>query len=127
VKDTVYGVPHVRGVVVYRDAPHIVVSDSFGPSMAKPPQASKVATWRQSWHLDPQWTLVSSASTRLTFSHPPGRRLMITTTGRLSSVKQGVTRPPAGWHFPSWGVRVWANEVVIRNYGKACTTTFTVT
>jgi hypothetical protein len=117
VQDTVYGVPHVRDVVVYRDAPHIVVSDSF----------RSVATWQQYWHLDPQWTLVSSAGTRLTFSHPSGRRLTVTTTGRLSSVNQGVTRPPAGWHFPSWGVRVGANEVVIRNNGKACTTTFSVT
>jgi hypothetical protein len=128
VRDTVYGVPHVRGVTVYRDAPpHIVVSDSFAPSLAKPPQASKVTSWQQHWHLDPQWTLVSSASTRLTFSHPSGRRLTITTTGRLSSVEKGVARPPAGWHFPSWGVRVAANEVVIRNHGTACTTTFTVT
>jgi hypothetical protein len=117
VKDTVYGVPHVRGIVVYPDAPHIEVSDVF----------SKVASWTQYWHLDPRWTLVSSAGTRLVFSHPSGRRLTITTTGRLSSVKKGVTSPPAGWHFPAQGVRVAANEVVIRNNGTACTTTFTVT
>jgi hypothetical protein len=116
VSDSVYGTPHVRGIVVDRDARRMVVSDAF----------SKAKSWQQSWHLDPQWKLVSSTSTRLIFSHPSGRRLTVTTTGRLVSVKQAVTRPPAGWHFPHFGVRVGAQEILIRNYGKACTTTFTV-
>jgi len=116
VTDSVYGTPHVRGVIADRDAHHLIVSDAF----------SKVASWQQSWHLDPQWKLVSTTSTRLIFSHPSGRRLTITTTGRLVSVKKAVTRPVAGWNFPHFGVRLGANEIVIRNYGKACTTTFTV-
>jgi hypothetical protein len=82
--------------------------------------------WRQSWHLDPKWTLISSTSTKLVFSHPSGHRLTVGTTGRVSSVRRGVTRPPQGWHFPAFGSRVQAAEITVRNYGAACTTTFWV-
>jgi hypothetical protein len=116
VTDVVYGVGHTRGVIVDRDARKIVVSDSF----------TGVSLWRQSWHLDPQWRLVAQDGTSVIFSHPSGRRLAITTTGRVSGVVQGITRPPAGWHFPTFGSRVWAYEITVRNYGKACTTTLTV-
>jgi hypothetical protein len=117
IRDTVYGTAHTRGINVNRDARRIQVSDSF-------PNKS---LWRQHWHLDPAWTLVSSASTQLVFSHPAGRRLTVTTTGRVSGVILGQTRPPAGWHFPRFGVREWAAEIIIRSYGTACTTTFVVT
>jgi hypothetical protein len=116
VSDTVYGLGHSRGVIVDRDLRHMVVSDAF----------TGASVWRQSWHLDPQWALVAQNSTSIIFSHPSGRRLTVTTTGRVSGVVQGITRPPAGWHFPTFGSRVWANEITIRNYGTACTTTFTV-
>jgi hypothetical protein len=115
-QDTVYGIRHLRGVIADRDLVHIVVADSF----------PKASVWRQSWHLDPQWKLSSSASTRLVFTHPSGRRLTVLTTGRVSSVMRGETNPPRGWHFPAFGFRVPAAEIVIRNFGKACTSTFTV-
>jgi hypothetical protein len=115
-QDTVYGRTHVRGVTVDRDLPRIAVSDAFG----------KTSVWRQSWHLDPKWTLISSTSTKLVFSHPSGHRLTVGTTGRVSSVRRGVTRPPQGWHFPAFGSRVQAAEITVRNYGAACTTTFWV-
>jgi hypothetical protein len=118
VKDTVYARSHVRGITVNRDLPRIVVSDSF-------PGAS---VWRQSWHLDPDWTLVSggSGATKLVFSHPSGHKLTVGTTGRVSSVLRGVSRGPYGWHFPRFQVAEAANEITIRNYGTACTTTFWV-
>jgi hypothetical protein len=118
VRDTVYGTNHTRGINVNRDAFRMVVSDAF-------PDKS---LWRQHWHLDPAWTLTSGGanSTQLVFSHPSGRRLTVTTTGRVSGVILGQTRPPMGWHFPRWGVREWAPEIVIRSYGTACTTTFVV-
>lgn len=119
IRDKVYGIDHSRNVNINRDKRAMVVSDSFPAS----------SLWRQHWHLDPQWKLVSGGAngTKLVFSHPSGRRLTITTTGRVSSVVKGVTWPVAGWHFPKFGSRVWANEIVIRSYGRACTTTFTVT
>jgi hypothetical protein len=118
IKDRMFSLDHVRGINVNRDQPAIRVSDSF-------PAAS---LWRQHWHLDPAWKLVSggSNSTTLVFSHPSGKRLTMTTTGRVSSIVQGITRPPAGWHYPRMGSRVWAYEIVVRSYGRACTTTFTV-
>jgi hypothetical protein len=116
--DTVYGESHTRGVNVNRDTPRMLVSDSFPSS----------TVWRQHWHLDPQWTLVSGGpnDTTLVFSHPSGKKLTVTTTGRVSGIQQGITNPPAGWHFPDFQVRVWAPEITIRNYGTACTTTFQV-
>jgi hypothetical protein len=116
IRDTVYGTSHTRGINVNRDAFRMVVSDAF-------PNKS---LWRQHWHLDPAWTQTSGSDTQLVFTHPSGRRLTITTTGRVSGVVLGQTRPPMGWHFPTFGVREWAPEIVIRSYGTACTTTFVV-
>jgi len=65
-----------------------------------------------------------SNATKLVFAHPSGKRLTITTTGRVSSMVQGITRPPQGWHFPRAGARVWAYEIVIRSYGRSSATTF---
>jgi hypothetical protein len=119
IKDRMFGIDHTRGINIDRDRRTLVVGDAF-------PAA---ALWRQRWHLDPAWRLVSGGAngTKLVFSHPSGRRLTVTTTGRVSSVLRGVTWPPAGWHFPRFRSRVWAPEIVIRSYGRACTTTFTVT
>jgi hypothetical protein len=118
VSDTMFGIAHTRGVNVNRDTNSMRVSDSF-PS---------VSVWRQHWHLDPKWTLVSGGanSVQLVFSHPSGRRLTVTTKGRVSSVVKGVTRPPAGWHFPKFGSRVHGYEIAIRSYGRDSTTTFQV-
>jgi hypothetical protein len=118
IKDRIYGVDHVRGVNVNRDAPSLTGSDSFAQS----------SVWRQYWHLDPAWTLTSGGpdSTKLVFAPPSGRRLTMTTTGRVSSVVQGITRPTQGWHFPEYSSRYPAREIVVRSYGGACTTTFTL-
>ena len=118
VKDTVYGRAHTRGITVNRDMPRIVVSDAF----------TGTSTWRQSWHLDPAWRLVSGGAggTRLVFRHPSGHTLTVATTGRVSSVLRGVARGPYGWHFPRFQTVEPANEITIRNRGTKCTTTFWV-
>ncbi|MEU8233278.1 heparinase II/III family protein [Actinoplanes sp. NPDC048967] len=118
VQDTMFGISHTRGVNVNRDTVTMKVSDTF-PSKS---------LWRQYFHLDPEWTMVSATpnSTTMVFAHPSGRRLTITTTGRLSSAVQGITRPPQGWHFPEWGARVWAYEIVIRSYGRSSVTSLKV-
>lgn len=118
IKDTVYGISHTRGVSVNRDVPSLTASDTFSGS----------SVWRQYWHLDPAWTHVSGGKegTRLVFAHPSGRRLTVTTTGRVSGIARGVTRPAQGWNFPKYNSRYPAYEIVIRSYGGANTTTFTV-
>lgn len=118
VQDTMFGMAHTRGVNVNRDTRTMKVTDTF-PSKS---------LWRQSFHLAPEWTLVSAPSnaTKMVFAHPSGRVLTITTTGRLSSVVQGITRPPQGWHFPEFGSRVWAYEIVIRSFGRSSVTGFAV-
>ena len=118
VQDTMFGIAHTRGVNVNRDSATMKISDSY--------PAKKL--WRQYFHLDPEWTRVSGGAngTKLVFAHPSGRRLTITTTGRVSSAVQGITRPPQGWHFPKWGNRVWAYEIVIRSYGRSSVTSFKI-
>jgi hypothetical protein len=117
ITDKVYGVSHTRGVNANRDIPSLTVSDAF-------PGSSVV---RQHWHLDPAWTHVSggaNAST-LVFAHPSGRRLTISTNGKVSGVVRGVKSPVQGYSFPAYGVRYPAYEIVLRSSGSA-TTTFTV-
>ncbi|WP_436527284.1 hypothetical protein [Actinoplanes sp. HUAS TT8] len=118
--DDIYNTPHSRNVNVNRDAHRMVVTDLF----------SRVSSWQQHWHLDPSWTLESgkAGGTKLTFRNPAGYLLTVTTTGRVSGVVRGKTSPIGGWHFPAFGVRVPAADVVIRSYGKGkTTTTFVVT
>ncbi|ROP31424.1 hypothetical protein EDD30_4324 [Couchioplanes caeruleus] len=120
IKNTVYGTgrAHSRNVNVNRDASRMTVTDKF----------PKAQLWRQYWHLDPQWRRVSGVKNgkTLVFAHPSGRKLRITTTGAVSGFVKGITRPPAGWHYPSFGNRVQAYEIVIRSTAPTLTTTFTV-
>jgi hypothetical protein len=118
VTDDLYNVPHSRGVNINRDQHRVQVSDSF----------SQTALWRQHWHLAPGWKLTSGTigGTALTFSHPSGRKLVMTTTGRVSGILKGETNPINGWHFPVFGSKVPADDVIVRSYGGASTTTFTV-
>jgi hypothetical protein len=120
VRDTVYGPAHTRGVTVNSDLPRMVVSDKF----------TGVAKWRQQWHLDPDWTLVSGAvgGTTLVFQHPSGHILSITTTGVVVSVLKGSTAAagPYGWHFPRFQTKEPAYQIMIDNNGANCTTTFRV-
>ena len=118
IKDRMFGMDHIRNVNINGDVPAMRIADDF-------PLAT---LWRQHWHLDPAWTQVSGSAngTRLVFAHPSGRRVTITTTGRISAVLRGSTRPVAGWHSPAFGSAVPAYDIVIRSYGRACTTTFRV-
>ncbi|MEU8608668.1 heparinase II/III family protein [Actinoplanes sp. NPDC048791] len=118
VQDKMFGTSHTRGVNVNRDTRTMRVTDTF-------PDRSR---WRQYFHLAPGWTLVPGAatSTKMVFAHPSGRRLTITTTGRVSGAVQGITRPPQGWNFPQYGSRVRAYEIVIRSYARSSVTSFQV-
>ncbi|GLY95536.1 hypothetical protein [Actinoplanes sp. NBRC 103695] len=119
VKDTMFGIAHTRGVNVNRDTTTMKVSDTFGGG---------ATLWCQYWHLDPAWKLTSGGpnGVKLVFTHPSGRKLTVTTTGRVSSLAKGITRPPAGWNFPKFGSRVQNYEIVIRSYGKGSITTFQI-
>lgn len=120
VADDIYNTPHTRNVNIKRDAHSLRVTDLF----------PKSTLWRQHWHLDPGWTLVSgkAGGTTLTFRHTSGRKLTVTTTGRVSGLIKGQTSPIGGWHFATFGTRTAATDIVIRSYGRAATaTTFTVT
>jgi hypothetical protein len=116
VRDTMFGTSHSRTINVNRATRTIRVSDSF----------ARTTWWRQHWHLDPTWRLVSQSSTVLRFSHPSGKRLLVTTTGRLSSVVKGDTAPVRGWNFPGFGERTAAYEIAIRSYAKGSITSFKV-
>lgn len=117
--DDIYNTPHTRNVNVNRDLHRMVVTDVF----------PKSTMWRQHWHLDPGWTLVSGKTngTTVTFKHTSGRQLTVTTTGRVSGIVKGTTNPINGWHFPAFGTRTQAVDLIIRSYGRGATaTTFTV-
>ncbi|MCW2141742.1 hypothetical protein BXY51_006328 [Actinoplanes cyaneus] len=117
--DDIYNTPHTRIVNVNRDARRLQVSDLF----------PKSTLWRQHWHLAPGWRLTSGkvGGTKMTFTNPAGRKLTVTTTGRIGGLVKGQTRPIQGWHFATFGSRTQAIDLVIRSYGrKATVTTFTV-
>jgi hypothetical protein len=116
IKDKMFGIDHSRNININRDTKTIRVTDYF----------PGVSLWRQHWHLDPSWQLVSKSSTKLTFSHPSGKHLVVTTTGRLSNVVRGDTSPVQGWSYPDFGSRVPAYEIVIRSYGKSSISIFRV-
>ncbi|MFG1603440.1 hypothetical protein [Actinoplanes sp. NPDC049265] len=114
VRDTVYGRAHTRGVTTNATIARMVVSDSFAGS----------GRWRQHWHLDPAW--VRRPGPALTFRHPGGRLLTVTTTGRVAAVLRGATTGPYGWHFPSFQVREPGYQIMVDNVGRWTTTTFRV-
>jgi hypothetical protein len=117
-RDTQYGIAHERRVNIFGSTRTLRVFDSFGG-----------AFFRQSWHLDPAWALVSAPlnGTTMVFQHPSGHRLTITTTGRLSGVQRGSTRPAAGWHFDGQTQPpIPSYQVTLRSYGSTVTTTFVV-
>ncbi|WP_285560013.1 heparinase II/III domain-containing protein [Actinoplanes regularis] len=116
--DTIYNTPHTRNINVNRDARRIRVSDSF----------PKAALWRQHWHLAPGWTQISGTGngTTLTFGHPSGRKLTVTTTGRVSGILEAQTNPINGWHFPTAGVMMPGPQIVVRSYRRSSITTFTI-
>ncbi|WP_285686796.1 heparinase II/III family protein [Actinoplanes sp. NBRC 103695] len=116
VQDKIYQDPHTRTIAV--DPAAMTVSDLF----------HNATEWRQSWHLDPKWTLLSHSPTRLTFRHPAGRILTVTTTGRVEAVQHGaIGNAAAGWHFPKEGVKQPAYQITVRNDGPECSTRFEVT
>ncbi|WP_433717995.1 heparinase II/III domain-containing protein [Actinoplanes sp. CA-051413] len=117
VKDRIYGMSHTRDIRVLDDLARFEVADSF-------PTGS---SWRQVWHLDSLWTIVSATDKKAVFSHPSGRRLTVSTTGRIAAILRGdESDSPHGWHFPAPSVKVPAAEIVIRNVGGNSSTTFKV-
>jgi hypothetical protein len=117
VSDRVYGMSHTRHITVRDDLARFVAVDAF-------PRGS---SWRQVWHLDSPWTMVSATNKKAVFSHPSGRRLTVSTTGRIAAILRGdESESPHGWHFPAPLVKVPAAEVVIRNVGGNSATTFQV-
>jgi hypothetical protein len=116
--DSLYGRTHTRDVDFLHATHRLVVRDAFAGG----------ASFRQYWHLDPAWRLVSAPvnGTVMVFRTATGRVLRITTTGRLSGVVRGSTSPVAGWNFPSQGVRYPAYQISIRSQGTSVTTTFTL-
>lgn len=120
VKDTVYGSGHTRGVTVGAD-PRLVVSDQF----------AGVATWRQHWHLDPDWVKSSGSvgGATMVFRHlTTGRRLTVTTTGVIVSTLRGSNdrRGPYGWHFPRFQTLEPAWQIMVDNRNTWTVTTFRV-
>jgi hypothetical protein len=118
ITDAVYRLPHWRDVEVSHLVGSMRVTDRF-------PNAYR---WCQHWHLDPAWYLRSGGPNdhTLTFTHPSGRRLTVTTTGRVSHISRGTSRPLAGWHFPRFGEPVPAIEIRVRANATSTTTTFTI-
>jgi len=114
--------PHQRYVAVYdtgSPARQLLIRDTFPNDRALSATDNYV---NQYFHLDPTWTLVNRGSNYATFGSAAGRTLRVQTTGSIFSLLRGQTRPPAGWHFPAWGVRQPAHEIVIRRYDPDGTT-----
>ena len=96
-QDRLFGPTHSRAVLVVPAKRTLTVSDAF-------PRGTAFA---QQWHLDPAWQLagLDVHAGRARFTRADGRVLTVVSTGRLS-VLRGSTRPLAGWHFPTSGVRI---------------------
>lgn len=114
-RDSLYGRAHSRDVNVNAATRTMRVTDTFAGS----------AAFLQNWTLDPAWRLKRSSATSLTFTHPSGRTLTVSTTGRVSALPHGLTRPIAGWHFPTFRSRQQAYTIIIRGSAKVVTS-FTV-
>ncbi|WP_328475103.1 hypothetical protein OHA21_17485 [Actinoplanes sp. NBC_00393] len=111
VNDNVYGTQHRRDITVSPAEAHLTVTDAFS-----------VAGWSQHWHLDPAWKRVPGTQD---FRHPSGRRLTVSTTGRLSDVWRGDKARPYGWVFPKAGQQVPAYQLKIDSVaGAPVRTTF---
>jgi hypothetical protein len=95
-QDALFGPAHRRSVLVVPSKRTLTVSDSFPGGRS----------FGQQWHLDPAWQLaeLDARAGRARFTRPDGHVLTVSSTGRLS-VLRGSTRPVAGWHFPTSGVR----------------------
>lgn len=112
--------PHTRWVAVYNTDHRLLVRDTFPNDGALSLTDNTIS---QYFHLDPTWTLTASAAKTADFRSASGRLLHMTTTGSISSMLRGQTRPPAGWHFPSTGVRLWSYEIRIIQSGESDGTT----
>jgi len=116
--DEQYGSRHLRDVTV-DDAHHALsVIDSFSARLG----------FRQYWHLDRSWQLVSLDRQRhhATFRNSSGHILAVTTDGLIRPPVQGATRPVAGWSFPHQGQRVPVYEFIVEATTTMLHTTFQV-
>lgn len=119
VTDDVYGVPHHRKVTVQQHQADLAVTDSF----------IGVPQWSQNWHLDPSWRLVAGhvGDANLTFEHPSGRRLTVSTSGRVAGMWMGDKTTPYGWVFPAGGKKTAAYQFsVVSAEGAPVATSFQV-
>jgi hypothetical protein len=114
--DSLFGTAHARSLLVDAKVHRLTATDAFG----------RTTSFVQKWHLDPAWrpASVSKNGRSAVFTRSGGRRLVLSTTGKVS-VRRGSTRPVAGWYFPSLGHRSSNVEVTVSARGKA-TTTFTI-
>ncbi|MFI1995967.1 hypothetical protein [Actinoplanes sp. NPDC020271] len=120
VTDDVYGPLHRRRIMVDQKRPALAVTDAFGD----------VPEWSQNWHLDPAWKLVSGkvGDANLTFRHPSGRILTVSTSGRVSGIWIGDKSLPYGWVFPEAGKKIAAYQLSVKSPdGAPVATTFRVT
>ncbi len=115
VADTVYGPPHTRQLSIRQNQARLSVTDTF----------TGVEDWAQNWHLDPAWELVTGSigGQDLTFENPAGRRLTITTTGRVTGVWCGSGDSPQGWVSPRLHVKKAAYQLSLGSAGGAPVTT----
>lgn len=111
-EDRLFGVQHTRTVGVSA-AHRLVVRDDY-PSRTR---------FSQVWHLDAAWEPVAVSADHLTRTFRAGVRVLtMTTTGSGSTAVAGVTRPTAGWWFPSSVERRPNLEITVRGSGTVVTT-----
>jgi hypothetical protein len=105
--DNVYGMLHDRRIRVEQRLPGLAVTDAFGD----------VPVWSQNWHLDPAWKLVAGkvGDANLTFRHPSGRTLTVSTSGRVNGIWIGDPSRPYGWVFPALGKRTPAYQLSVES------------
>ncbi|WP_436524364.1 hypothetical protein [Actinoplanes sp. HUAS TT8] len=120
VTDDVYGATHRRQIMVDQLHAGLAVTDGFGD----------VPVWSQNWHLDPAWKLVTGkvGDANLTFRHPSGRHLIVSTSGRISGIWIGDKTMPYGWVFPAAGQKTPAYQLSVESRdGAPVATSFRVT
>lgn len=114
--DSPCGKSHTRQVYVNHPGKAIRVTDMYLRGVAH----------AQSWHLAPEWKLVSKSSTVLTFKHSTtGKRLKATAAGgTFTSVYTGTSRTHGGWSYESQTYRVPNLDITMTSRMRTASTTF---
>jgi hypothetical protein len=109
---TAYGVAQSRGVSV----------DSVNNSMQVIDTAAGM-TLDQVFPLDPRWRLLTQGSTSAVLVDSTGARLMISTTGRITTVVRGAEGDDGGWVYAMSPARRFPSvRIVISGVGRVTTT-----